>query len=141
MESPEPIDVDTPEGSVDLEDEDLFDMRLHPLYSVYLEDSPASANKLIDDNMSWWMKTVSGYCTVINKIPEVLVRYEDCELKSVAEGVLQAVPDVNPPTMPRILLPVSETTLARKKNKSGRGYYKRGLRRDGAKLRKKSSSS
>lgn len=60
MESPEPIDVDTHEGSVDLQDEDLFDMPLHPLDSVYLEDSMASANKLIDDNLSWWMKTVSG---------------------------------------------------------------------------------
>ena len=121
MESPEPIDVDTHEGSVDLQDEDLFDMPLHPLDSVYLEDSMASANKLIDENLSWWMTTVSGYCTVINRIREILVLYEDCELKSELDGILQAVPDVSsPPPVPRILLPVSDTTPARKKAKADR---------------------
>ena len=61
-----------------------------------------------------------GYCTVINKIREVLVLYGDCELKSVLEGILQ-VPDVSsPPPVPIILLPVSHTTPARKKAKANR---------------------
>ena len=47
--------------------------------------------------------------------------YEDCELKSVLDGILQAVPDVSsPPPVPRILLPVSDTTPARKKAKADR---------------------
>lgn len=109
MADPPPIDVDTPEGSVDLDferDGELFEIPLEVLDTAYIQDSLISANRLLDENQHWWMTTVSGFCRVVADIRDVLRISDDCELKSSLEAILVLVPSVScPPPAPRLLLP------------------------------------
>jgi hypothetical protein len=72
---------------------------------AYYESAVLTANRLVQDNVDYWMRTCSKYITVINNIKELLSLYKAGNIHDTLCSMVSNVPDVSsPPPVPQLLL-------------------------------------
>lgn len=100
---------------------DIVENPIEILDVAYVESAVCTANRLVEDNVNWWMKTCSGYITIINNIKALLSLYNAGELHQTICNILadDALPDVrSPPPVPQLLLHIPVPEIPQKKRKS-----------------------
>lgn len=89
----------------------LWEPSCEYLDTAFYENAVTTTNKLVEDNIMWWMKRGSECLSLFTSIKELLTLYNAGEAHVALTDLLEKVPTFsNPPPIPKLLLHLPDAT-------------------------------